>query len=256
MSNNEGNAGDNTGLTREKVEQELGKFGKAFGQGQNSRPAAAILCVDAAHRLQNVGPNDADALYTRFSREAAKSQGIEYSVSASHKVQVSKLKRFLMLGACPGIDPVEFMNDVCDTITELSRRAENPLRGSAYDNMVRLARRQIETPTVQLTKQQIEDALCEGPEEKTELDKVIDTYKKVWTLGEKLREAGIDHEPVVSAAEHMAQQIADMGGDLPAMTKEDRAVEKAKSTLSKHGIPVAQMMVQQPAAEGQSVEAA
>jgi hypothetical protein len=235
---------------RAKLERELAKYGKAFGQGQNSRPAAAQMCVDAASRLKDVGPNDADKLYSKFAAAAAASQGIEYSASASHKVQVSKLKRFLMLGSLPAIDGVDVFNKAYDSIAELSRRAESPLRGSAYDNLVKVARRQIEQPTVELTKDQIMEILSEQPEDKDDLDRVVDAYKRIYTLNEKLGENGVDHGPVSDALEDLAQQIADMGGELPAMTKEERKVAKAAETLARHGlkpVSMAAMVVQQPA---------
>lgn len=229
MSNLEHDADDNAGpLNRSKLEKALGTFGKAFGQGQNSRPSAALMCVDAASRCSDVGPDDAADLYTKFSQAAAKSQGLEYSVSASHKVQVSKLKRFLMLGTLTAIDGVDYMNRVTDKIEELSRRAESPLRGSAYDNMVKMARVQLESPKVALTDEQIEEALSAGPAEKTELDKVIDLYKKSYRLGEVLGEAGIDHPDIDDATALYGAQIQAMGGELPAMTKEDQTIAKAE----------------------------
>jgi hypothetical protein len=236
----EHDADDNAGpLDRAKLEKELGKFGGAFGKGQNSRPSAALICVDAASRCSDVGPDDAADLYGKFAQAAAKSQGLEYAVSASAKVQVSKLKRFLMLGALPAIDGVDVMNRATDVITSLSRRAENPMKGSAYDNMVLVARRQIEQPTVELTDEDIEGILTETPDEKSALDLVIDLYKKSYRLAEKLVE---DHgvEPKMTEATNrataeLAQQISDLGGDLPAMTKDEKALEKAQGTIKKLG---------------------
>lgn len=262
MTTLEHDADDNAGpLNRAKLERELGKFGQAFGKGQNSRPSAAIMCVDAASRCSDVGPDDADNLYTKFSQAAAKSQGLEYAASASHKVQVSKMKRFLMLGTLTAIDGVDFMNRVTDKIEELSRRAESPLRGSAYDNMVKMARVQLETPKVALTDEQIEEALSAGPAEKTELDKVIDLYKKSYRLGEVLADAGIDHPDIDDATALYGAQIQAMGGDLPAMTKEDKtiaAAEKIKAERAKGQVgAVTQLLTtEQPSEEAQGGEEA
>lgn len=238
MSTNlEHDAEDNAGpLDRSKVEARLREFGKAYGKGQNSRPSAALLAVDAAHRLRDVGPDDAEKLYTQFAKAAAASQGIEYAASSSHKVQVSKLKVFLTLGALPAVDGVEVMHRTVDKISELSKRAENPLRGSAYDNMCKVARRQKEQPTVELDADAIEGILSEQPADKSELDRVIEAYRKVYAVDEKLAEAGVDHQGTADALEDLAQQIMDMGGELPAMTKEDREVAKARKTLEKAGL--------------------
>jgi hypothetical protein len=241
MSQNEEIAGegDNAGpLTREKLERELGKFGKAYGQGLNSRPAAALICVDAANRLKDVGADDAEELYRKFASAASKAKGIEYSAVKSEKVQVSKLKRFLMVGQLPAIDGVEVMNRVCDTIENLSNRIENPLKGSAYDNMVLAARRQIEQPTKALTDEEIEEILTESTPEKTALDMVIGAYKAAYRLEEKLKDAGVDPSLMTSCEQatlDYAEQIKALDGELPPMTKDEKQLAKAQEVIRKAG---------------------
>lgn len=241
-------ADNNAGpLTQESFEKQLGTYGRAYGKGQNSRPAMALLCVEAASKLTKVGKDEADKVYTLFAKGAAATQGLEYQATSSHKVQVSKTKQFLTLGQLPAIDGVRVMELTTDKLAELNKRAESPLRGSAYDNMVKVAREQIKQPTVELTADNIEDILSKQPDDKTEIDKVIDAYKKVYTVDAKLADAGIDHQGTADALEDLAQQIADMGGELPAMTKEDREMAKAKQTLQRHGLTAQPMTAAQPA---------
>lgn len=231
-----GAAVTNQAFSRAELEKEIKDFGKAYGQGQNSRPSMALRCVEAAHKLSDVGPDDAEDLYTRFQQAAAKARGIEYSAESSFKVQVSKVKRFLMLGALPQVDGVDIMNRVTDIIEKLSRMAESPLKGSAYDNMVGCARLQLESPTVPLTDDQITEHLSAQTEEKTALDKVIDLYKKSYRLGDTLREEGIDPQYIDDATENLATQIKHMDGELPPMTKEDKAKAAAFKVLKDQGI--------------------
>jgi hypothetical protein len=233
-------ADDNAGpLDRAKLERELGKFGKAFGQGLNSRPAAGLLAVDAANRCKDVGPDDAEELYKKFSDGAGKHQGMEYAAGASHKVQVSKFKRFLMVGTLTAVDGVDVMNRASDMIVDLSRMAESPLKGSAYDNLVNVARRQIESPTKALTDDEIKELLSKQTEDKTALDMVIGAYKSAYRLVEKLIDEGVDPAILLPAEEatlNYAEQIKALGGELPAMTKEEKKISKAKDVLTKAGV--------------------
>lgn len=243
--------GVNTGaLTRALLEKELGQFGTAYGKGQNSRPAAALRCLEAAHKLSDVTPDNAEELYTKFQQSAARARGVEYSAEGSFKVQVSKLKRFLMLGALQGIDGIDVMNRTVDIIEECSRMAENPLKGSAYDNMVNVARKQIAEPKAALTDDEIRQLVTAETEEKTDLDKVIDAYKKTYRLAESLAEHGVDVGYINNATDALAAQIKTMDGDLPAMTKDEQKKAAALKVLKAQGYVVTEtgnLMPVQPA---------
>jgi hypothetical protein len=233
-------ADDNAGpLNREKLERELGKFGAAFGKGLNSRPAAGLMAVSAANSCKDVGPDDAEDLYNKFASAAAKHKGMEYATSGSHKVQVSKFKRFLMVGTLTAVDGVDVMNRASDLVVKLSRMTESPLKGSGYDNLVNIARKQIEQPTKALSDDEIEGILSEQTPEKTALDLVINAYKGAYRLEEKLRDAGVDPTLMQGAEEatlNYAEQIKALDGELPAMTKEEKKISKAKDVLTKAGV--------------------
>lgn len=237
----------NTGpLTREKLEREIGKFGQAYGKGQNSRPAMALRCVEAAHRLMDVTPDDAEKLYTGFQQAAAKARGVEYSAEGSFKVQVSKLRQFLVLGSLQDVDGVTVMDETVGVIEDFSRQAENPLKGSAYDNMVNIARRQIAQPSQQLKVDDIKTILTEAKPEKTDLDKVIDLYKRVGAMANKLIEKGQNVDAMDLAIDAIAAQIQamDPNAELPPLTESDKKKAKAIQTLKEQGLEVT---VQAPA---------
>ena len=224
----------NAGVTREDLERDLTKFGRAFGQGQNSRPAAGLRCVEVASKI-NIGPDDAKDLYMKFQQAAAAARGMEYQAEASFKVQVSKLKQFLTLGAMPQIDGVDVMNRACDIIKELSAMEDSPLKGSAYDNMVNIARQQIKSEKVALTDDQMRDILSAQPDEKTELDKVVDIYKRLYKLNDELVKNGTDAANLGIALEAVKDQILCMDGELPAMTKDEKAKHAALKVLKAQG---------------------
>lgn len=228
----------NTGLTRANILTEMGAFGRAFGKGQNSRPSAALRFLEAATKLPDVGPDDASEFYDAFQKAAFQSRGIAYAPENSYKVQISKFKRFGELAMLPGIDGIDLMNRTCDIIKDLAAMAESPLKGSAYDNMVDIARRQIKDATAEMTDDQIRAILSEVPDEKTDLDMVMDAYKKSYRLSEKLADHGVDVTYVDQATDAFAAQIKSMDGDLPPMTKEEQAKAKAFKVLKSQGFTI------------------
>jgi hypothetical protein len=224
-----------TAVTREDLERDMEKFGAAYGKGQNSRPSALMRCVEVASKI-NIGPDDAKDIYLKFQQAAAKSRGVEYSVESSFKVQVSKLRQGLTMGSMPAIDAVQVMHDALDVIQELSGLEESPMRGSAYDNLVNVCRAQIKAGTLQLTKDDIKGLLSQTPEEKTLLDKVMDQYKRTYRLNDELVAAGEDNINVSISLEALKDQIKCMDGEVPAMTKADKAKAAAFKVLKSQGI--------------------
>lgn len=234
------NAGNipNVTVTREDLEKDLSKFGAAFGKGQNSRPAAGLRCVEVASKI-NIGPDDAKDLYTKFQTAAAAARGLEYQAEASFKVQVSKLRQFLTLGAMPQIDGVDVMNRTVDIISEMAAMgSDSPLKGSAYDNMVNIARQQIKSEKVELTDDEIRGLLSAEPEEKTLLDKVLDIYKRTYKLHDELVKENTDASNVAIALEALKDQILSMDGELPAMTAAEKAKVKAFNVLKAQGFTI------------------
>jgi hypothetical protein len=140
---------------RADLEKNLNEFGKAYGKGQNSRPAAAQAALEAS--VAGVAtPNDAKELWTLFQRACAKVKSIEYKEEGSFAVQVSKFKQFLVMGQL-SVDTIDVMNRATEMIIELAMDEETRkgLKGSAYDNMVKIARAQIKAGEQELTDDEI-----------------------------------------------------------------------------------------------------
>lgn len=229
----------NTPFSRAQFEKEVAAFGRDFGAGANSRPAMAIRAVEASHKLTDVGPDDAKDIYTRFQQSAAKKKGIEYAVESSFKVQVSKLRQFLVMGANPNIDGLGVIERTVDKLKELAAQGEDsPLTGSAYDNMVKVARAQNANPDQELNDDEILEVLTPDVQEKGPLDALIDGYKRIRKLHDTEGMPKVALPLIEDAIHNLEQAILDAGGDIPP-TKEQ--VAKAK----KEGKEVAEQVALQ-----------
>lgn len=235
----------NAPFTKEKLFQDVKRFGKAYGQGSNSRPAMAERAVEAAKTLPDVGPADAENIYMAFQKAAAASKGIEYKVEASAKQQVSKLRQFLEMGANQNIDAVDVFSRAKAKITELAGLEDSPLRGSAYDNLVNVARAQISSPDNALTDDEIEAVLSPEKVEKSILDKMIDSYKRLSKMfdSEELPKEAL---PAWGDAIHNIEQaIVDAGGTLPE--KKPSKAESAKAAMLTRAAVIAARRAPRPA---------
>jgi hypothetical protein len=224
-------------LTLEQFEKEVSAFGSAFGQGQNSRPSMAIRAVEAAQKVTSITPDLAETLWTKFQQAAAKKKGLEYKQEGSFKVQVSKFRQFLAMGCLPSIDSLDVIYRGADMIKSLANQSDSPLKGSAYDHLVNIARAQITSPEKALTDNQIKDILVpEDPEAKSDLDKLIDTYKKVCkALNLKFGKVQGDVAVAIQdAVENLQIAIHKAGGKVPSVEpigpveEEDKKAEAAK----------------------------
>lgn len=211
-------AGTNS-LTLEQFEKEVTALGAAFGQGQNSRPSMAVRAVEASAKVTAIGPDLAEILWTKFQTAAAKKKGLEYKQEGSFKQQVSKFRQFLAMGSLPSIDSIDVMDRTVDMIRSLSSQADSPLKGSAYDQMVNVARAQLSSPEKALTDNQIKEVLIpEDPETKSDIEKLVDTYKKVC----KSHDLNLPSEAKVAiedAIENFQTAIHKAGGKVPVTTQ-------------------------------------
>lgn len=219
----------NVTLTKAEFEKHAREFGKQYGKGMNSRPAMAMEAVQAAQQLADVGPDDAESIYTIFQQAAARAKGIEYKAESSFKVQVSKLRQFLSVGALPNVDGVAVLELAQDCIREYASSQENPLKGSAYDNMVNVARAQLAQPDEPLSETQIRGILTPDVEEKTDLDRIIAIYKAVRKLGET-----VNNEHLETAQTEIATTITELGGEIPAGKPKDAQAKAVAALIRRH----------------------
>lgn len=197
---------------REDFEKSLTTYGKAYGQGTNSRPAAAQAALEAS--VQGIaGPNDVKELWTLFQKSAAKAKSIEYKEEGSFTVQVSKFKQFLTMGQLP-VDAVEVMGRATDMISELAmdETTRKALKGSAYDNMVKIAREQIKEGDNALTDDHIRSILMPDAPPKDEAKILKGVSKTLEKLLDGDKEGNKFYSPQAQTAfEHVQNRLAELG---------------------------------------------
>lgn len=230
----------NAPVDRDTFIKRMRDFGRAHGTGANSRPAAARMAVEAAQTLTDVGPDDAEAMWTEFQKASAKARSLEYKEEGSFKVQVSKFRQFLALGAMPSVDGLAVFERATDVITNLSKLEPNPLKGSAYDNLVNIARAQLKQEGMEMDDAAIEGVLTASPKDKTDLDKLAEAYKRAKVLNDGSEQGpGFANPTLASALEMFAQAIAELGGELPPTTKEEAARARVAKLALKLGMSLA-----------------
>jgi hypothetical protein len=225
------------------VLKELEKLGATEGEGSMSRSKAAIRLAEAA-REGVVDEDDAKEAYAVYQSGSAK-VGMNKSgpkpdaslVDNSTKVQVSKFRQIIKMGALP------VLNDPFDSAAVMLKRATdiaNTLRGnedgpkvkSPFDAMLDVARAQLETPEVKLIDEQITACVCK-PEtkDKGELEKLAAAYKSLYKIA-----ADYPRPETDLAVADLKAAIVEAGGEVPAMTKEEKEAAQAMAFLAKRGM--------------------
>lgn len=208
--------GDNSQMTMDNVKKKFATYGKAAGMGANSRPACARLAIEAGQRINGITPQHADELWAEFQKGASKAKGVEYSIEASATQQVSKVRQFIKLGCCAQIDGVELFDRGVDVIREFAKAGkENPMKGSAYDNLVALAREQLKNPEHSMTDDDIRKLFTHTKDEKSALDKLTDLYKKAVKAHDWAPHASL---PEIEGSIHALERaITAAGGQKPVL---------------------------------------
>jgi hypothetical protein len=133
-------------------------------------------------------------------------------------VQVSKFKAFLRLGALPAVDGVKVFDTAVKVIKELSQQKDNPLKGTAYDNLLFVARKQCDSPQHELDEDEIRRVVTpKVTDEKTAMDKLIDAYKKVAKLHDDIPSKALE-----DAIYCLEQAIVVGYGEVPDLNKKSK----------------------------------
>lgn len=232
------NAGANNTI-RAELEGKLEKFGRAYGQGQNSRPMAALEAVAAA-QSNAITPDDASDLWGYFQRGNAKAKGVEYKEEGSIKVQISKFRQFIVVGSIPGLDAVDVMNRTVDVIKDMAGKEDTKLGGSAYDKLTAVARAQIKNETVPLTDDEIRGIIMPDAKEKTEED-VLTAIKNAMHkafFGNKEGTVPTFPSPELERAIHEIEtRLAEITGVRTAKEED----EKLAALLTKRGLSLSSL---------------
>lgn len=228
--------------TRDDFERDITHAGKQYGQGANARPVMAAKAVQAANRMVGVTSQDAAHFYTLFQTAAHRAKGLEYSAikESSFRQQVSKLTQFLKLGELVHVDGEDVFERAADRIRALGALNPTPLKGSAYDNLCNVARAQLKSPDVALTDEEIEGVLVTEKKPETAIEKLARHYAQ---LGKLQYEGDDNNAPLNLPAldetlANLKEAITEAGGDVPAITPEEKQRAKLLKLAEKAGLAI------------------
>lgn len=183
---------------------------------------AKRLCRDAFDGAVTV--EDVESLYDTYMESRRNKYKRNESVATpdatdtekGRKANISKNVQFVKLGLLPGIDAVELLDKVTDL--RLTMVGTDPIE-APFDAMLKVARCQLKSPDDTLDDETITACILKAPaKDKSIIDKLVEDYKR---MSKRYDEFPCDTlENVVHA---IGDAIQEAGGELPPMTKEDKA---------------------------------
>ena len=218
-------AGSNSTDRLKDLKADLKTLGANSAKGEASRPMMGLaVCQGAFDGVVMEG--DAEELYGSYVVADAKVAAANPFVSSagksvdhsSAKQQISKVRTFIKVGMLPGpIDGPDLMKRTAILIKNISASGDTKTL-SAFDGMLAVARKQLEDPANPLTEDQIAALVTKDePAEKDTLEKLCAAYKSLSKLDKDLKLPG-----TAAAVQDIADQITDLGGELPAMSKKEK----------------------------------
>lgn len=220
------------------LNDKLRELGRESVKSALAKPQMALTVIAAA-KQGVIDEDDAEAMYQEYV--SGRSYAIGRNVLAAGQEDnaksvasnTSKVRSHIKAARLPNID----FEHVTNTLVE--QRARLKASGvevkDPYQAITDAAVAQCRKPNDELTEEDLDAIIAKkSKEDKGDLDKMIDEYKRIYKLAVGTDEkAGIaECMPVLEA---MAGAIEQLGGDLPAMTAEEKKAEKAMAFLKQTG---------------------
>jgi hypothetical protein len=225
-------SGDNHAAMLDALKRKMQAHGALEAKGNASRVDAAKDAMIASFN-GDIDEDDAAELYAAYAAGAAKAAGKNPNavLHASEKQQVSKLRQFIKLGALP--NPVDGRDVIARAEARIAAHRSNEADlKPPYDALLDVARQQVKAPDAPLTDEEIDLAVLRPEKaEKSDVDKLVAAYKAAHKLAEK-----IPMPATQAAADAYADAIREIGGDVPPMTKEEKAEAEAMAFLAQRGM--------------------
>lgn len=214
----------------EDLDARLEAAGETVGTSKDVLINVALDLVRAAADGY-LKPGQAQGRYEAYLRGMSRKAVHEHSVGGV-TANTSKMKKIIELGCLPNVDGIGVLDMVLDVRSDLKARGVKVQGG--YKAMVEAARVQLATPESQITREVIE-SICDGtPADKDLIDKLIAQYKANVRLQD---ECPTDN--MARVVDALREEIVAQGGNVPAVTKEDKEVAKAVALLAKKGVKLA-----------------
>lgn len=215
----------------------LRKLGAESAHSALAKPKMALAIVQA--RADGVIDDDAGAAtydtYLEGRRSVlSKSQlgaGAEDS-GGSYKANVSKNTQLLKAAALPDVDFVDVLTRATAIRDSLITSGEKCK--PVFDAYVDLARAQIKSPDASLDADEIVGIVRKKEAaEKDAIAKLVDTYKRVYKQAEEYK-----LEPLLAAVQSIGEAIAELGGEVPAISEEEKEHASAMAYIARMGFQV------------------
>jgi hypothetical protein len=239
-------AGDNIAAALAALDKDMAKLG---AESVNvARPKLALSLVRAAAD-GIIDEDDVEARYDvylagREKTQAKQALAMGVEEGNGKKANVSKCRQLVRMAMLSGIDGPELLDR---TVTARGNLIGTDSKIEApFDAFVKVARAQIAQPDAPLTDDQIAEQVRKPEKgEKTEIQKLIDLYKST----AKMVEALPGNAAIKDAASSLADAIVEEGGEVPALTKEEKEEQAAMAYLARRGLVVVPAITKQMPAE-------
>lgn len=230
-------AGDNSEGRLDKILGKMALLGKAEAIGSGSRRDAGIALTEAAF-AGDIDEDDAEPCYDKYQLEAAKQASKKHLTGGSDNVksrtaQISKFRAFIKVGMLPDVDGREVLARAVAIASDLASSGTKVL--SDFEALRTVCVAQIAQPDTALTEEQISAAVSKKEAgDKDEMAKLVAAYKAAHKLNADLALPGTE-----AAVKGYADAIVELGGDVPAMTKEEKEMAAFMAKAATLGFKVA-----------------
>lgn len=212
------------------LDARIENYGEIVGASKEQLVLLGLDCVRAAADGYLL-PGMAQGRYEAYLRGMSRKEYHEHSPKGV-AANASKLASIIKLGCLQSVDGVGLLDKVVD-MRQRMKAQERKVKG-AYKTFVEVARAQLAQPETPLSDAAIE-AFCDGATpDKDLIDKLIAQYKAAVKTCE---ECPTDN--MMRAVDAYREEIIAQGGDVPAVTKDDKEVVKAVALLAKRGVKIA-----------------
>ena len=206
-------------------------------KGEASKPNHALELVrgiaDDVLDTQDKIDEHFDVYMDSRSKAVAKNPLLQGN-PGSDKAQRSKQKQIAEMAKLPAIDAVELLAEVNDRRAALIA-GEEKVKPS-YDAYVDVARAQLKQPLEQITGDAIDAIIKKAePKEKDMLAKLVEEFKRIYKLNDKMAEDMLDCTYIEQALASIGDAITALDGDIPSMTKASKKEEEMIGFLMSKG---------------------
>lgn len=212
--------GSNSVGRLDKIKARMGLLGKAEAVGAGSRRDAGLALTSDAYD-GTIAEGDAEVCYDAYQGELGKVAAKKHLTIGdnvkSRTAQISKFRAFIKIGMLPDVDGREVLARA--TLIAEQVAAGGTKVHSPFEALRTVCVAQCGQPAEALTDEQISAAVSKSETaEKDEMAKLVSAYKAAHKLNADLGLPGTD-----AAVKAYGDAITELGGDLPPMTKEEKA---------------------------------